>query len=39
MAIHVVKHVARSLWLLLQMVLVMHAGMTLFHLPLHTVLG
>jgi hypothetical protein len=39
MAIHIAKHVARSLWLLLQMVLVMHGGMTLYHLPLHTILA
>jgi hypothetical protein len=39
MAFHIAKHVARSLWLLLQMVVVMHVGMTLYHLPLHTVLA
>ena len=39
MAIHLAKHITRSLWLLLQMILAMHAGMTLFHVPLHTVLA
>ena len=38
-AIHLAKHVVRSAWLLLQMILAMHAGMALYHLLLHTVLA
>jgi hypothetical protein len=39
MARHLAKHVTHSLWLLLQMVLAMQAGMFLYHYLLHTVLA
>jgi hypothetical protein len=38
MASDLAKHVTRSLWLLLQMVLAMNAGMVLYHFLLHGVL-